>query len=170
VLHILIKTVSDLAYAYGEHGRIRDSQRLYTKIEDAGGVESLRRSNPSRYAIFCGKLADLYFRESQFEKAQELEEKALAIREQIYGDSHRATLVSIANLALVFAARNKYGEAERYLKHIVAVRETTSHTNPQFIFNLFRNVLEASHTIGVNTGIRDIWEADFEKVLEKLAE
>lgn len=188
-----IKTVSDLAYAYGEHGRIRDSQRLYKRIEDTGGVEALRLSNPSRYAIFCGKLADLYFRESQFEKAQELEEKALAVREHIYGDSHRATLVSMANLASVLSARNKYREAEGYLRHIVAVRETTSHTDPQSIFNLlkskvslaailffqdkfeesaelYRDVLKASHTIRLSTAITDSWKADFEKVLEKLPE
>jgi tetratricopeptide (TPR) repeat protein len=186
-----IKTMSDLAYAYGEHGRFEDARRLYKRIEDAGGLEALEQSNPSRYAIFCGKLADLYFREEQFETAQALEERALSVRKQIYGDSHRATLVSMANLASTLHAQKKYAEASVYLRRTVTVREETVKADPHSILfllksksnlaanlffqdqfeeaaELYRDILEISQIIGVDAAIMDVWRADFGKVLEKL--
>jgi pentatricopeptide repeat protein len=186
-----IKTMSDLAYAYGEHGRFEDARRLYKRIEDAGGLEALEQLNPSRYATFCGKLADLYFREEQFETAQGLEERALSVRKQIYGDSHRATLVSMANLASTLHAQKKYAEAGVYLRYIVTVREDIVKADPHSIFlllksesslaanlffqdqfeeaaELYRDILEISQTIGVDAAIMDVWRSDFGKVLEKL--
>jgi tetratricopeptide (TPR) repeat protein len=186
-----IKTISDLAYAYGDNGRFEDAQRLYKGIEESGGLEALQQLVPARYAIFCGKLADLYFREDQLEKAQELEERALAIRKQLYGDNHNATLVSMANLASTLHAQEKYAQAEGYLRHIVAVREENANADSQSLVKLlksrvdlaatlffedkfdeaaelYRDSLEASDMLSVDSSITDIWKADFEKVLENL--
>jgi len=188
-----INTLSALAYAYAAHGRFADARVLYNRIEDSGGVRALENSNPDRFATFCGKLADLYFRESHFEQAQKLEEKSLAVRQRIYDSGHRATLVSMANLASTLSAQRKYEEAELYLRQIVTVHETTAATDPQSIFNLqkskvslaavlffqdklvesadlYRAVLEAPQRIGISTAVLDIWRADFQKVLKKLPE
>jgi len=36
-----ITTMSDLAYACSDHGRFEDPQRIYSRIEEAGGLETL---------------------------------------------------------------------------------------------------------------------------------
>ncbi len=187
-----ITTMSDLAYAYSDHGRFDDSQQIYSRIEEAGGLKTLEHLNPSRFATFCGRLADLYFRQQQFEKAQELEERALSVRQQIYGNSHHSTLRSMSNLASTLHAQKKYTQAEAYLRDITTVREETSVADPQSFFlllrsrtnlaanlfcqdklkeaaELYRNVLEASQIIGLDAMIMDAWRLDYGKVLEKLS-
>lgn len=180
-----IKTMSDLANAYGEHGHLEDAEKLFEEIWELGGPEAIQ--NPQRYATLLGKRAELYFRTGRLDKAEELERKALAIRQGIFGDDHRTVLVSMANLASTLSAQEKYTEAEEYLRKVVTVRESSPMTELQEIFSLlkskvalaavlffqkklqessqlYKEAVEGAEHLGVSTAIVDTWRANLEKV------
>jgi tetratricopeptide (TPR) repeat protein len=118
-----IKTLSDLAYAYGEQGRIHDAETLYNSFEASDG-QSVKLENALRYATYLAKRADLAFRSTDYERAQAIEEQALAIRQGLLPVEHPAVLVSIINLASTLNAQGKHDEAERLLRHVISLRET----------------------------------------------
>jgi tetratricopeptide (TPR) repeat protein len=189
-----INTVSSLAYAYSCHGRLENAQRLYESIEEAGGFEALQHSNPSRYAILCGKLGHLYFQQNEFQKAQEFEERSLSTRRHVYGSNHPATLKSMGNLASTLHAQKKYEDAGAYLRQIVTTyEEATTGSDPtrpallsllnskaslaanlfcqemfQEAAEIYRDVLEGCQKFRVDATIANVWKANFEMVLTKL--
>lgn len=132
-----IKSMTDLAEAYTENGRLEDAATLFEEIWECGGVESLQ--NPQRYAILLAKRASLYFQTGHFEEAEELERKALTVRQQIFGDDHRAVLVSMSNLASTLSARGNHAEAEKYLRSVLTVRESSPVTGPQALFSQLKS-------------------------------
>jgi hypothetical protein len=69
-----LKTLSDLAYAYGEHGRLQEAEALYNSIE-ADDQQEGNLQNAQRYATFLAKRADLLFRSEQFERARRCRSK-----------------------------------------------------------------------------------------------
>lgn len=117
-----IKTLTDLAYAYGEHGRLGDAKELYDSIE-AGGGEKVNLQNALRYATYLAKRADLAFRSGQLAHAQELEEEALAIRQRLLPPEHNAVLVSMMNVASTMNKRGMHDGAESLLRQVVILRE-----------------------------------------------
>ncbi|KAF2812457.1 TPR-like protein [Mytilinidion resinicola] len=186
-----IKTMGDLAYAYGQRGRLEDSEKLFEEIWELGGVEVVQ--SPQRYATLLGRRAEVYFRTGRFEKAEELERKSLAVRQHIFRDDHRAVLVSMANLASTLNAQEKYTEAEIYLRRILIVREGLLVTDTQSIFSLLKSrvslaavlffqkklqesfqlylgAVEAAERVGLPATIVDIWKADLENVLQDMTE
>jgi tetratricopeptide (TPR) repeat protein len=129
------KAMSDLAYAYGEKGKLAQAESLFREIDEiyeTGGA----LQNPDWYATFLGKWADLYHRSGRLERAEHLERKALKIRREIYADDHRAVLVTMSNLASTLCAQGNYSDAEDLLRHVVAMREAKDISNPTSLFGL----------------------------------
>ena len=116
-----IKTITDLAYAYGRHGRLKDAKQLYKDIEEDGG-ETSHEALLWRAAV-CVRRADLYFRQEQYQESQKLEEEALEIRSRILPEGHETVELSMMNLASVLNAQGEYKEAERYIRIVLEARE-----------------------------------------------
>ena len=60
---------------------------------------------------------------AQYEEAEPLLKRALAIREQGFGLEHLATAQSLNNLAMLYKSQGRYREAEPLLKRALAIRE-----------------------------------------------
>ena len=116
-----IKTMADLAYAYGRHERLEDAKQLYRDIEENGGSTSLE--SLLGHAAVCVRHADLHFRQERYQDSQKLEEEALEIRRRVLPEEHETVHLSMMNLASVLNAQGKYGEAEQYIKAVLEVRE-----------------------------------------------
>lgn len=184
-----LKTLSDLAYAYGEHGRLQEAEALYNSIE-ADDQQEGNLQNAQRYATFLAKRADLLLRSEQFERAQALQEQALAIRQRLLPPEHSAVLVSIANLASTLSARGMYEEAELRLRHVIRLREAhlPSDAGPTLAAKkdlaavlyfkgelanseaLYVAVVEASQRMGVSPAVLQGLMAELRQVEEALNE
>ncbi|OCK74719.1 TPR-like protein [Lepidopterella palustris CBS 459.81] len=186
-----LTTMSELAYAYGAHGRFEDSEKLFNEMNAMGGIEAVQ--SPDRYATLLAKQAEVYLRMGQPEKTEELERKALAVRQRIFGVEHNAVLVTMANLASTLHAQKKDVEAEGYLRQILSVRESKPMTDPQSIFSflksrvalgavlysqgklqesarLYVGAVQAAQRVGLPATIVDIWKADLEHVLHEMTQ
>jgi tetratricopeptide (TPR) repeat protein len=68
-------------------------------------------------------LALLYWSQGRYGDAEALHKRALAIREQVLGESHPRVADSLNFLALVYWRQGKYSEAEGLYKRALAILE-----------------------------------------------
>ncbi len=66
----------------------------------------------------------VYGRQGKYGAAEELNKRALAIREKALGASHPDVAWTLNNLAFVYWEQGKYGDAEELNKRALAIRET----------------------------------------------
>ena len=78
---------------------------------------------PSRTAQSLNNLAGLYAEQGQYEQAEPLYQRALAIREQQLGPLHPHTATSLNNLAGLYKAQGQYEQAEPLYQRALAIRE-----------------------------------------------
>lgn len=116
---VTLKAKSYLAEAYLRCGRHDDAELLFLELDPFMD----REDDQLLVATMCARRADYFLRRGQKGKAVELEERALHIRATILGPESPVTLVSMSNLASVFASQENYEPAERLLKTVVNVRE-----------------------------------------------
>ncbi|RYP46350.1 hypothetical protein DL768_007413 [Monosporascus sp. mg162] len=126
-----ISMICDLAYEYGNLGRLHDAERLFNEIEQLGGLDE--NTQPSECATLLAKLADVSYRRGELEKAAGLERRALAIRERIYSAEDNSVLVTKSNLASTLTAMRVYPEAETYLRDVLTARERSERADMRFI-------------------------------------
>ena len=70
-------------------------------------------------------LALTYLDQGKYSEAEGLFERALAIREKVFGSGHPFVAQTLNNLGRVHAAQRKYSEAEELFKRALAIREQT---------------------------------------------
>jgi tetratricopeptide (TPR) repeat protein len=70
-------------------------------------------------------LADIYYENGEYKKAQPLFEKALAIREERLEDDHWTIPHAMNNLGLVSQALGEYNKAQPLFEKALAIRENT---------------------------------------------
>jgi tetratricopeptide (TPR) repeat protein len=63
------------------------------------------------------------YQEGKIEEATPLAKRALKLRERVLGPRHREVANAKANLAILYVAANKYGDAEQQLKQALAIYE-----------------------------------------------
>ena len=95
-------------------------------------------------AVSYNNLALEYYRQGKYEKAEELHEKALRIREHLLGEEHPDTTESYNNLALVYSSQGKCEKAEELHEKALRIRErllgedhpstATSYNNLAFVY------------------------------------
>lgn len=66
------------------------------------------------------------YQEGKIEEAIPLAKRALRLREKALGPRHREVANAKANLAILYVASNKYGDAEQQLKQALAIYEKES--------------------------------------------
>ena len=80
-----------------------------------GGLELVRRElahDPARHADLLHTLATVFYRADRRDRAQPLVEEAVALRQSLYGTSHRDTAESRLLLGTLHERRGEYAEAE----------------------------------------------------------
>ena len=141
-------------------------------------------------------MAEVQFRKSNLEKAEEFERRGLELRQRIFGDGHRLVLLSMSNLSSTLHARGEEREAEKYLRLVVAGYEQfATSDNGELIFRylksrvalaavlysqkvpqhaeelieLYTTTIHAATLVGLPTEIVTIWEADLNHVLQDVS-
>ena len=70
-------------------------------------------------------LALLYQNQGQFEEAESLYQRALAIDEKVYGQDHLEVATDLSSLANHYRDQGRYEEAEPLYQRALAIREKT---------------------------------------------
>ena len=71
------------------------------------------------------RLAAFYDGEEQYEKAQPLLEKALAIKETLLGPGHPETVLDLRNLGALYFAQHQFDQARPLFQHALSIRQRT---------------------------------------------
>jgi tetratricopeptide (TPR) repeat protein len=122
-----IAMMAHLAYQFGLNGRLKEAEQLINEVETLGGLDESQQ--PIEYAKCLGKLADSYYRRGQYDKAVELEYRALNIRLRIYQADDEPVLITKANLSSTLNALHRYAEAETHLRDVIIAREKSEMTD-----------------------------------------
>jgi tetratricopeptide (TPR) repeat protein len=78
---------------------------------------------------FYNNLAELYTEQRKYEEAEPLHEKALEIREKIFGLNNPDIATSYNNLAKLYEKQRKYKKAEQLYKKALGILEKVLGTN-----------------------------------------
>src|SRR6266567_2192778 len=97
-------------------------QEAQDALEKAAQVFE-RMGNQGDYATTLNNLAGLYYAQGNYEQAEPLLKRALAICEQVLGPLHPDTAQSLNNLAGLYYAQGNYLQAEPLMKRALAMRE-----------------------------------------------
>jgi tetratricopeptide (TPR) repeat protein len=124
------REVADLLRQLGD--RYADRYRAGRGPENASlAEEKLRRAialyevqeQPETLAASLSKLAYLYKSQGQYEAAEPLYRRALAIRERVLGPDHPDTAQSLNNLAGLYYFQGQYEAAEPLFRRALDIRE-----------------------------------------------
>ncbi|KAL8703348.1 MAG: hypothetical protein Q9201_003460 [Fulgogasparrea decipioides] len=185
------RTMCDLAYVYAMKGSLAKADTLFQELWETDAVSGVK--NPEEYAKVLGKRADVCFRLGRLDQAETLEREALAVRRGIFGQDHVAIITNMANLASTLSAQGKHGEAEQYLRQVVAGRERTLQANLPSIFSflksraalgavlyyqgkydesagLYAASIKLAEQVGLPQKLVDGWQEELSEVVKKMSE
>lgn len=101
-------------------GRVADAEKLYiAAVKEAKAFGA----NDLRLAASLNNLGVLYVKQQQYERADELYLRALAIRRTVLGDAHPQVAQSLANRAYLLQLRGDQEEAETLYRRAIAITE-----------------------------------------------
>jgi tetratricopeptide (TPR) repeat protein len=98
-----------------------------------------------QYAEIISKTAEYNRKLGRYEVAVEMEEEALTIRQELLGQNHPHTLISMNNLGLVLEYQGKYEQAEEMHRQSLRLREAVlgeEHPDTLMSMNNVATVLE----------------------------
>ena len=176
---------------YASRDRLAEADTLFQELWETDAVSGVK--NPDEYAKVLGKRADVCFRLGRLDQAETLEREALAVRRGIFGTNHIAILTNMGNLASTLSAQGKHGEAEQYLRQVVAGREKILQANLPSIFSflksktalgavlyhqgmydesagLYAASIELANRVGLPQRFADGWQEELSEVVRKMSE
>jgi len=81
------------------------------------------RAEDESLALTLNSLGLLYSYQEDYVRAEPLSQRALAIREKVYGLEHPEVAASLNNLALLYETLNDYAHAESLYQRSLAIKE-----------------------------------------------
>jgi tetratricopeptide (TPR) repeat protein len=103
-----------------EQGHYAEAEKMFlAAIQVAEGVGP---RNP-RLAPSLDNLAELYYAQGKYAKAETLFKRALAVNGKVLGPEHRGLIMSLHHLALLYWAQGRYTEAEPLYKQVLMILE-----------------------------------------------
>ncbi len=69
-------------------------------------------------------LADLYFLQDEYDKAEKMHWKVLGIRQKVLGEWHADTAATLQNLAELYEVQDRYAEAQRFYQWAVSAKKS----------------------------------------------
>jgi len=101
----------------------RDTTLLRTILDKtAGRVGKDLTNQPEVMAELRTTLGEVYRQLGEYQKAEELQRQALAVRKRLLGDEHPLVAASLFKLALVLNARGEHAEAESLYREALAIQ------------------------------------------------
>jgi CHAT domain-containing protein/tetratricopeptide (TPR) repeat protein len=105
-------------YTAGDYpAALVEAQKYESAVKARFGV------NHANYAIALNFFAVVYRAQGNYAQAEELQKRALAIRERTLGAGHPDVAQSLNNLANVYNNQGRYADAEGLLRRALAIRE-----------------------------------------------
>jgi tetratricopeptide (TPR) repeat protein len=84
-------------------------------------------------------LAALYQLQGKYQMAEEMYERCLDIKLDLFGELHLDTAVNLHNLATLHCAKRRFEKAEILFKRALEIREKLLHANSPEIISLLKN-------------------------------
>jgi tetratricopeptide (TPR) repeat protein len=114
-----LEGLNNLASFYCARGRFEEAKPLLQEAESIGKSAP----NGPDYARTIHIQSVLQLADGQFEESKKLAEKALKIREKVWGPEHPDVADSLAHLAILFYTQGKYRDSETHGKRALDIRE-----------------------------------------------
>ncbi len=105
-----------------------------TPAEQAGQLEDLERLTRG-----LNNLAALYQLQGKYQMAEEMYERCLDIKLDLFGELHLDTAVNLHNLATLHCAKRRFEKAEILFKRALEIREKLLPANSPEIISLLKN-------------------------------
>ncbi|HTK05548.1 MAG TPA: FxSxx-COOH system tetratricopeptide repeat protein, partial [Ktedonobacteraceae bacterium] len=107
----------DVIYeVWGQCERLISHVLLYASV-------TMDQANDQELAALLKKAADYLYRRAQYDQAEPLYQRALAIRERVLGAFHPDTAETLHNLARLYQDQGRYDQAEPLYQRALAIRE-----------------------------------------------
>ncbi|MGB3292273.1 MAG: tetratricopeptide repeat protein [Phormidesmis sp.] len=113
-----------------EVGAQKEVRELTSQFEELlGSLQDFdtaieREGQPLGIATHLDTLAQLYYSQGRYDKAEPLFRKTLEISKTELGDRHPSTATSLNNLALLYKSQGRYGEAEPLYVEALEISKT----------------------------------------------
>ena len=98
-------------------------------------MKKAERSNPNsrEYNLSLHKLAEVYFEQGQYTKAEPLLQKGLALDKKRLGEDHVEVGNTLNNLGEVYREQHLYADAEHFHREAVRIREKARGPNDHLV-------------------------------------
>jgi tetratricopeptide (TPR) repeat protein len=136
-----VSQLNQQAIELTNQGRFAEALPLATQA--AEGIEKALGPDNVNVAIVIGNLAQVHLRLDQFDKAEALYKRSLAILEKQHGGYDKDLAIMLANLADLSARQNRYPEAESYYRRCIPLMEKAfgaDHANVTAMISNFANI------------------------------
>ena len=133
-------TLNGLAAAYAARGAFAEAEGVLRRAlsalqDDPAGQREL--------AVTLSALAKLYFRQTDYERAEPLLLQLLAVKQQELGRDHPEVAAVLTSLAALRGAIGRHDHAEQLLRKALAIRESTAAPNGAAVATLRTRLADA---------------------------
>lgn len=106
----VVVILNNIAFGYSKLDNVKMQKEYYLKaLEILNSIDNNKRT----VAVIEGNLGVLYEREKKYFEALKHQEKALDIRQELYGDIHPDVALSLKEISSVFIELGRFEDAER---------------------------------------------------------
>jgi tetratricopeptide (TPR) repeat protein len=141
----LTETAQNLSDVLLRQAKYKDAEDLLLRLAEvlgsAGGSNGLNSANTLL------KLAELYYAQGMFSRAEPFAVNALRSYESIYGEKHEETARVSGNVAYIFHAQEKLAQAEEHYKRAIAIKTKNSKYDQEAlnVLQSYATLLRSSH-------------------------
>jgi tetratricopeptide (TPR) repeat protein len=118
-------TLTDMGQSCLLQGNIRRAKGLLKRAVAIGELHVVPDQYPGQFGMALNALCQVYNRLEDFELAQDMSERHLALEEQFHGPNHTHIAPALANLAAALSGQSKFSEAQTLYERALAIYERT---------------------------------------------
>src|ERR1700691_4042860 len=125
---------------YVQAGASNFQEGKYSEAENymhAALMESESLGDDLKIALSLDNLAEVFFEQGKYDKAEPLYQRSLSIRERVLEPEHEEIVASLNNLSTLYFFQEKYVEAEPLCRQLTTIYEKVlGHNHPQVATSL----------------------------------
>lgn len=110
------------SYRLAEQGKVSEAIALLTDVQTR--LEKSNRSNSFEMALVLGNLGDLYSRQKEYVKTENVYRRALAIREKLFEPTHPQIGHALYSIGGLHFERGEFVQAENLFRRAQAIYKT----------------------------------------------
>ncbi len=94
-----------------------------TALEEAVRLQTVAKAEPQARASSLYEMASAHFYAGRYDQSETLNQQALVLYTQVYGDKHPLVSACLVNLGAIQYERAKYPDAERYYRQAIEITQ-----------------------------------------------